>query len=177
MEEMIDVLDSAGNFTGKICSRTEIHQKGLWHRTVHIWAFDRSGRILFQKRSLKKENHPGLLDTSCAGHIAAGDSSKSAGVRELYEELGVKKQLEDLEFLFESKHENILCDGKYIDNEFYDVYRVILSPKEISELTPQEGEVQSFHWFRISELKRAFIKSPEEFVSHEKDFKWIFSLP
>lgn len=51
MEEMIDVLDSAGNFTGKICSRTEIHQKGLWHRTVHIWAFDRSGRILFQKRS------------------------------------------------------------------------------------------------------------------------------
>ncbi len=177
MEEMIDILDSAGNFTGKICSRTEIHQKGFWHRTVHIWAFDESGKILFQKRSLEKENHPGLLDTSCAGHIEASDSSRNAGVRELSEELGILKNAEELEFLFESKHENVLCNGKYLDNEFYDVYRIILSKTDIQKLSPQKGEVESFHWFSVQELKIALKNTPEKFVPHEKDFQFLLSLP
>lgn len=177
MEEMIDILDSAGNFTGKICSRTEIHQKGFWHRTVHIWAFDESGKILFQKRSLEKENHPGLLDTSCAGHIAAGDTSRNAGVRELSEELGIFKQASDLEFLFEASHENILNNGSYKDNEFYDVYRIILSENEMKNLIPQKGEVESFHWFSIQELEIALKNTPEKFVFHEKDFQFLLSLP
>lgn len=177
MEEMIDVLDKLGNFTGEIFSRTKVHQNGLWHRTVHIWAFDELGNILFQKRSYEKENHPGLLDTSCAGHISAGDSSRNAGVRELSEELGVFKQASDLEFLFEAFHTNELNDGLYKDNEFYDVYKVVLSSEEIKMLKPQKGEVESFHWFSVKELEKALKENPKQFVWHEKDFKWLLSLP
>ena len=55
MEEYIDILNAHGEPLNYSASRTEVHAKGLWHRTVHIWVFDLNGKILFQKRSLKKK--------------------------------------------------------------------------------------------------------------------------
>lgn len=176
MEELIDILDSSGKPLGFSRLRNEVHQKGLWHRTVHIWAFDISGKILFQKRSLQKENNPGLLDTSCAGHISAGDSSRSAACRELLEELSVKKSESDLEYLFEASHASSLNNGTYLDNEFYDTYKVLLSPSEVQNLFPQKGEVDDFFWFSPEGFFSEFEKNPERFVEHPKDFEWLKSL-
>ena len=173
MEEFIDVLNPDGSFSGKSYSRTEVHQKGLLHRTVHIWAFDASGNILFQRRSFEKENNPGLLDTSCAGHISAGKKSAESAIRELSEELSVQKQESDLEYLFESSHYSILNGGVYIDNEFYDVYKILLSENEIQNLEPQKGEVDSFVWLSKKEFKERLENFPEDFVSHPKDFEWL----
>ena len=83
MEEQIDILDSDGKKTGMVCGRSEVHRRGLWHRTVHIWLFDECGRILFQLRAHDKLNNPNLYDTSCAGHISAGDSSLDSAIREI----------------------------------------------------------------------------------------------
>ncbi len=176
MEEKIDVLDAAGQFLGYSKARSEVHAKGLWHRTVHIWAFDAVGRILFQLRSFQKENNPGLLDTSCAGHISAGDTSLKAAVRELSEELSVNKRESELEFLFEAKHESILNGGTYLDNEFYDTYRMTLSEQEIQNLKPQASEVENFVWFSPQEFVKCYAAHPEKFVAHPKDFAWIQSL-
>lgn len=173
MEEQIDVLNKDGSFAGYARGRTEVHAKGLWHRTVHIWAFDNAGRILFQLRAKVKENNPGLLDTSCAGHISAGDTSRNAAIRELREELGVEKHPEDLEYLFESGHESVLNGGAYLDNEFYDVYRITLSESEAASLVPQPGEVDDFVWMTVAEFAKAHEECPEKFVDHPKDFAWL----
>ena len=98
MEEQIDVLNADGTPAGYACGRTKVHAEGLWHRTIHVWAFNPEGKILFQLRSRVKENNPGLLDTSCAGHISAGDSSINAAVRELREELGHNIQSSPIAF-------------------------------------------------------------------------------
>ncbi len=172
-EEQIDILNSDGTPTGKSCGRTEVHAKGLWHRTVHIWAFDQAGRILFQLRARVKENNPGLLDTSCAGHISAGDDSRNAAVRELREELGVTKSADDLDYLFESTHESVLNGGAYLDNEYYDVYRITLSPEEAAALVPQPGEVDDFVWMTRQEFFAKRKLHPEKFVDHPKDFAWL----
>lgn len=176
MEEQIDVLNSDGTFAGYACGRTEVHTKGLWHRTVHIWAFDKSDRILFQLRAKVKENNPGLLDTSCAGHISAGDTSRNAAVRELREELGVTKCPEDLEYLFESGHESVLNGGSYLDNEFYDTYKITLNDDEIAHLVPQPGEVDDFVWMTRQEFVNMHQSSPEKFVDHPKDFAWLANV-
>lgn len=176
MEEQIDVLNRDGSFAGYARGRTEVHAKGLWHRTVHIWAFDKNDRILFQLRARVKENNPGLLDTSCAGHISAGDSSRNAAVRELREELGVKKNADDLEYLFESGHESVLNGGAYLDNEFYDVYRIVLSDEEAASLVPQPGEVDDFVWMTVEEFAAELRNHPEKFVDHPKDFGWLTGL-
>ena len=173
MEEQIDILNPDGTPAGYARGRTEVHAKGLWHRTVHIWAFDSKGRILFQLRSRVKENNPGLFDTSCAGHISAGDSSVNAAVRELREELGVHKSSRDLEYLFEAKHESVLNGGSYLDNEYYDVYRITLSDSEIDSLVPQPGEVDSFTWMTREEFFAKHKLHPEKFVEHPKDLLWL----
>ena len=173
MEEQIDVLNADGTPAGFSCGRGKVHAEGLWHRTVHIWAFDSNRRILFQLRSRVKENNPGLLDTSCAGHISAGDSSVNAAVRELREELGVHKSSRDLEYLFEAKHESVLNGGSYLDNEYYDVYRITLSDDEIKLLVPQPGEVDGFVWMTREEFFAKHKLHPEKFVEHPKDYCWL----
>lgn len=173
MEERIDVLDSNGRKTGDVRTRSEVHRLGLWHRTVHIWLFDENGDILFQKRAHDKENNPNLYDTSCAGHISAGDSSRESAIREIREELGLQKKSGDLEFLFEAKHADVLNSGTYFDNEFYDVYRASISEAEKRMLVPQPHEVDGFRFFSPRELKIELEENPEIFVSHPKDFAYL----
>ncbi|SHK78409.1 NUDIX domain-containing protein [Fibrobacter sp. UWB12] len=175
-EEMIDILNSDGTPAGYARGRTEVHAKGLWHRTVHIWAFDTRGRIVFQLRSHLKENNPNLLDTSCAGHITAGDDSRNAAIRELREEMGVEKRLDDLEYLFEATHENVLNNGTYFDNEYYDTFKIILSDEEAAHLVPQPGEVDDFVWMTPAEFLENHAKKTEKFVDHPKDYAWIRSI-
>lgn len=173
MEEQIDVLNMDGTPSGYSCGRTKIHAEGLWHRTVHIWAFDGEGKILFQLRSAQKENNPGLYDTSCAGHITAGDSSLNAAVRELREELGITKSSRDLEYVFEAIHKSVLNGGSYLDNEYYDVYKIVLSDEEIQSLVPQPGEVDGFVWMTREQFFARHKLHPEKFVDHPKDYQWL----
>jgi isopentenyldiphosphate isomerase len=51
--------------------------------------FDKKGRLLLQKRSLKKDVAPGKWDTSVGGHINPGEDISAAAIREMEEELGV----------------------------------------------------------------------------------------
>ena len=57
--EFIDIIDETGNPTGEIISRDNVHEKGILHRSVHIWVIrEQDGRIevLLQKRSDDKES-------------------------------------------------------------------------------------------------------------------------
>ena len=175
-EEQIDILNPDGTPAGYSCGRTRVHAEGLWHRTVHIWVFNSEGKVLFQLRSHLKENNPNLLDTSCAGHISAGDTSKNAAIRELREELGLNKSPEDLEFLFVAIHENALNGGTYIDNEYYDTYRTSVTDEEAAHLVPQPGEVDDFVWMTLDEFFALHAQNPEKFVEHPKDYGWLGGL-
>jgi len=56
MEEKFDVLNEYGEFTGKVKTRTEVHEKGLWHRAVVLFVINEHDEILLQKRSRTKKN-------------------------------------------------------------------------------------------------------------------------
>ncbi|EFC47745.1 predicted protein, partial [Naegleria gruberi] len=88
--ELIEVFTSAGEPTGRGEPRSKIHSEGIWHNTVHTWVLETStGKLLVQRRSPNKLNHPNQWDTSSAGHISFGQSSDEASVREIEEELGI----------------------------------------------------------------------------------------
>lgn len=88
-EEWFDVVDERDQPVGRALRR-EVHARGLWHRAVHILVFDAAGRVFLQKRSLLKDMCPGLWDSSCSGHVDAGEEYDAAAIRELAEEIGVK---------------------------------------------------------------------------------------
>jgi 16S rRNA (adenine1518-N6/adenine1519-N6)-dimethyltransferase len=56
---------------------------------VHVFVFNSRGELLLQKRSHLKDLCGGKWDSSCAGHLDAGESYRSGAVRELHEELGL----------------------------------------------------------------------------------------
>ncbi|MFA5073358.1 MAG: NUDIX domain-containing protein [Nitrospirota bacterium] len=97
--EYFDILDGTGEKTGGRISRDEAHRLGIWHRAFHcLITYERNGRrvVLFQKRSLNKKIAPGKFDVSVGGHIASGEDTRSAGLREIAEELGLTVRFENL---------------------------------------------------------------------------------
>ena len=87
-DEWFDVVSEHDEVIGR-ATRREVHARGLLHRAVHVLVFDPAGRVFLQKRSMKKDLCPGLWDSSCSGHVDAGEDYDAAAVRELGEEIGV----------------------------------------------------------------------------------------
>jgi len=86
--EIFDVVDENDQVTGQ-ATRGEVHANGLLHRAVHVFVINRRGELLLQQRSLLKDAHPGVWDSSVSGHLDAGEDYAVAAVRELEEEMGI----------------------------------------------------------------------------------------
>ncbi|BCX49341.1 dimethyladenosine transferase [Haloferula helveola] len=87
--ELFDVVDESDEVVGQ-ATRSEVHEKGLLHRAVHIFAINRRGELLLQKRSRLKDAHPGVWDSSVAGHLDSGEGYEEAARREMVEEMGIE---------------------------------------------------------------------------------------
>ena len=125
--EYLDIVDEEGNPTGEIIERTVAHQKGIRHRTSHVWILRKNKdtiEVLMQKRSLNKDSYPGCYDISSAGHIPAGCSYKNSALRELKEELGVQAKKEDLHFIGISYRYFVIFNSKELNCAF--IYATIL---------------------------------------------------
>ncbi|MBA3273795.1 MAG: ribosomal RNA small subunit methyltransferase A [Chthoniobacterales bacterium] len=90
--ERFAVVDTEDHIIGD-APRGEVHANNLLHRAVHILLFNNSGELFLQKRSRLKDRHPGVWDSSAAGHVDAGEEYDAAAERELQEELGVATAL------------------------------------------------------------------------------------
>ena len=128
MEEKIDVLNELGEFTGKVATRDECHQKGLWHRAVYAFIIDKKGNVLLQKRSENKKMWPNMWDVTVGGHVDSNEFGRQALIREVKEELGIDIKDEDIKYLIGStsinKKENII-DTKYLQEVIVDELFII----------------------------------------------------
>ena len=167
--ELFDIRTPDGEPTGQVKERSAVHRDGDWHGTAHIWLVRRqNGRlqVLLQKRSRNKETFPGCFDTSCAGHLSAGDSFEEGALRELSEELGIRAQASDLFYvgLYSYEVQENFGGTDIIDREIAAVYlyqKPVALPGEASEAYPeevpvlrlQEEEVEAVCWMDFEELK------------------------
>ena len=99
MEELVQILTEDGKTTEKYINKFEAHKKGLCHGISAIGLIDKEGRLLIQKRSKIKKDEPNKWDLSSAGHIDVNESPKKAAIREMYEELGIKVEEQDLKLV------------------------------------------------------------------------------
>jgi isopentenyl-diphosphate delta-isomerase type 1 len=86
-EDIFDVVDEQDRVIGR-ASRREVHARKLNHRATHILVHDEACHVFLQRRSLTKDTFPGCWDSSCSGHVDAGEDYETAARRELGEELG-----------------------------------------------------------------------------------------
>ena len=151
MDELLDILTSDGKSTGKTALKSEIHKKGLYHATIHVWFYTDDKKVLLQKRASVKKVFPNLWDVSVAGHIGAGEQIEMAAIREVKEEIGIDISITNLIKIGLRKDEIVHPNG-ILDNEFKHIFMCKLTTS-ISELIMQEGEVDDLQLFNISILK------------------------
>jgi len=140
MEEYIDIVTKEGKFTGNKALKSEIHTKGYYHNTAHVWLYTKNKEILLAQRDANKSICPLLWDVSVAGHVDAGELIVQAAIREVKEEIGLNLLPEEL-----TKIGVFECFQSYPngikDFEFHHTYVAELKVP-VSQLIPQIGEVE-----------------------------------
>lgn len=153
-DELFDVVDKNDCVVGQ-AARAEVHRLGLFHRAVHIFVFDAVGNMILQKRALAKDTAPGLLSTSCAGHVDSGENYDSSAIRELEEELGISEEAaKNLHFLF------AMSPCRELGWEFIRVYRLNYA----GTLKPNPAEIDSLATFSPENIDREIRERPEIFA-------------
>ena len=161
--ELIDVLSANGQPTGIRKSKLEIHRDGDWHRAAHVWIVASDGRVLVQRRSLRKENNPGLWDVSAAGHLSAGESAIEAAVRETGEEIGLVLSPNELNHLAAIPQSCVLNDGTYFDNEIHEIF-LVRRDVDLRSLKLDTEEVAEVKWVRELRPDDTFVPHGEEYA-------------
>lgn len=157
--ELLDVVTAEGIPTGEVVERKTAHQKGIRHRTAHLWLLRRHHdevQILLQKRSNSKDSHPGCYDISSAGHIPAGMDYIPSCLRELKEELGLSLSANDLHYCGQRMffYQDEFHGEPFLDHQVSNVYSAWLDV-DPSEMTLQTSEVESVRWMEIHSCMEA----------------------
>ncbi len=87
LDELFDVVDANDQVIDRR-TRREVHALNLLHRATHVMVYNLEGHLFLQRRSMKKDTFPGCWDSSCSGHLDAGEDYLTAARRELGEEIG-----------------------------------------------------------------------------------------
>lgn len=170
MDERIEIWDAEGRPTGRTALKSEAHQMGWCHPTVHIWFYTGSGLVLLQQRASDKETFPGLWDVSVAGHIRAGEKPLEGAVREIREEIGLDVYPSDLEPIgtFKAVHEH---PGGIVDCEFHHAFLCRLQ-KPLSQLVPLDSEVSELRLCPLISLAEEVwgLARPGRYVPHGTEY-------
>lgn len=173
--EYLDILDSNGNKTGEIKPRNEVHSKGYWHKGVHIWIINSNRELLVQRRSPNKDVYPNKLYISVAGHPTSGEEEIESIKREFLEEIGVELDTSKLEYLFTFSQEVIENDGKFLDNQFYDVYLIELD-LNLNNLKLQKDEVSEVKNIFYKDFEQMIMTKNKDIVNHPEEWKQLFEI-
>jgi isopentenyl-diphosphate delta-isomerase len=160
-EEIFDVVDESDRVIGQ-ATRREVHARGLRHRAVHVIVHDAAGRVFLQRRSFSKETSPGCWDSSCSGHVDAGEDYATAARRELGEELGWHDASLPLRPLLK------LPTSDFTGHEFIQVY--LLGPVA-GPFTLHPEEIIDGGWFTPEKIIAWIDREPAAFA-HAAHHLW-----
>ncbi len=144
--EKHELVDINGNTTGKILTHIEACDSnnvssGYYIPVVGVVIINKNNEVLLQKRSRCKRANPSKWGI-CGGKVDLGETSIEAGIRETFEEIGIRLNKEDLKFLSmdtnEKIHFTVYCVRKDVD---------------VDECKLQEKELEEVRYFKIGELQ------------------------
>ncbi|MBC8336475.1 MAG: NUDIX domain-containing protein [Anaerolineales bacterium] len=166
-DEIFDIIDDDDIVIGQEV-RSYVHQRGLWHRGVHVLLFTREGKLLVQQRSKDRMHSPLALDCSVSEHVKAGENYYMAAIRGLLEEMGVSGvEIQPL-IKFKMKY------GPN-DNEISELYRGFVNPNAV-KFDPVE--VEGIEYYSLPELEK-LVKNKDFILSYwfEQIIHWYLGNP
>ena len=166
MDEKVILVDSNDEILGYM-NKLEAHKKGLLHRAISVFIFNKCNEMLLQRRSQSKYHTPGLWSNTACSHPRKNESVYEASNRRLFEEMGLTTDLIfAFKFIYKTKLNNDLIENE-LDYVFYGFSNenpkintsevseyTYLCEKEIDKLVSKNSD--SFTpWFKLI-YKRVF---------------------
>ena len=148
-QELFDIVNNENNIIGQ-ATRKEAHTKGLIHRSVMFFIFNRKGELFLNKRSTKKEFDPGTYSIVLGGHVTKGDSYEETVIREAKEEAGITTKPYFIT-TFKSRY-------KDKDKENVALFYFIVDKEPILD----KNEIEKGNFVKIDKIKDALKK--EKFI-------------
>lgn len=137
--EFNDVYDENRQLTGKIHQRGTPWGHGEYGLVVCVWVYDGRGHILLTRRA-KGKSFAGTWENS-GGAVKAGETSRQAIARELFEETGIKAEEDEFE----------LIDTDRDRNNYYDFY-CLKRQVPLKEIVLLPGETDGVQWVSFGKL-------------------------
>ena len=129
--EFNDIYDENRNLTGKVHKRGTPWQPGEYGLVVCVWVYDGRGHLLLTRRA-KGKSFAGTWENS-GGAAKAGESSREAVARELFEETGIQAEPEEFELLDSDLERNIFYDH-YCLKRRVSLKDIVLLPGETDDV-------------------------------------------
>jgi len=137
--EFNDIYDRNRRRTGRLHVRGTRWRRGEFGLIVCVWVYDGKGKILLTQRAPEK-SFAGTWENS-GGAARAGENSRNAIARELFEETGIRAKPEDFELL-ESRRDR---------DAFFDFY-CLKNTTPLADIVLQEGETTDAKWATFDEI-------------------------
>ena len=139
--ELNDIYDKNRNLTGQVHRRGTRWRPGEYGLVVCVWVYDGKGNLLLTRRA-KGKSFAGTWENS-GGAAKAGETSRAAIARELFEETGIRAGEEEFEFLGSDRDRNAHFD-------FYCLKR----QTPLTDIVLLPGETDGVQWASMAQVRR-----------------------
>jgi len=137
--EYNDIYDKYRHPTGRVHVRGTRWKPGEYGLVVCVWVYDGKGNLLLTRRA-KEKSFAGTWENS-GGAVQAGETSRQAIARELFEETGIRASEEEFELLESGRDGNIHYD-----------YYCIRRDTPISDIVLLPGETDGVQWASFEQV-------------------------
>lgn len=142
--ELWDIYDNRRRLTGGTHIRGEAMGEGENHLVVGVIIYNSKAEILITRRSHEKESNPGRWENT-VGSALAGEDGKTAAIRELAEETGIRlKKLQPIMVI-----DRIKC------HRFVNIY-IGRQDVELKDIELQPGETCAAEWVSLDRWEQMY---------------------
>lgn len=139
--ELNDVYDKNRNLTGRLHRRGTRWRLGEYGLVVCVWVYDGKGNLLLTRRAPGK-SFAGTWENS-GGAVKAGETSRAAIARELFEETGIRAGEEEFELLCSDRDRSTHYD-------FYCLKRTT----PLTQIVLLPGETDGVQWASMEDVRQ-----------------------
>ncbi len=171
MSEAVIQVNEQDQVIGPISKFDAHYKEGKFHRAFSVLLFDKSGRLLLQKRASHKITFPNVWANSCCSHPLHSEEEmelkdalgvKRAAIRKLEQELGIHPSqvpVGSFDFVTRMRYQS-RQDEEWIERE---VDHCLVIHADV-ELKPNPNEVDAVKWVSKAELEDMLIANDPENV-------------
>jgi 16S rRNA (adenine1518-N6/adenine1519-N6)-dimethyltransferase len=128
--------------------KEQAYKECLMLRSVQIFVYNSKKELFIQKRAKNKSRDPNYFCASVAGHVEPTENYQKAAIREIEEELGLKK-INNLKFI--SKEKIPVGENNYAMTALF----TITTDKPI---VLQKEEIDSGSFYAIEKIKQLILE-------------------